>query len=118
MNLLTVRLILKAELEHRKSKTHFLRTSCKSVPKQLSKIERRQRHIQRIRDRLNQPKQVEDHSQDEEDVINNPCEQYDIGKTQNFPVHLPTFIKDRSGDRGDPAIQVSACVNISSLLPS
>jgi hypothetical protein len=39
-----------------------------------------------------------------EDVVNNPRVQYNIGKTENFPVHVPTFLQKNDGD---PAIKAN-----------
>ena len=39
-----------------------------------------------------------------EDGVNNPRVQYNIGKTENFPVHVPTFLQKNDGD---PAIKAN-----------
>jgi hypothetical protein len=44
---------------------------------------------------------------DPDDAIHNPQVQYNMGKTQNSPVHLPTFLQKNDGD---PAITVSSFV--------
>jgi len=46
---------------------------------------------------------------DLEDISNDPQVGYNMGKTQNSPLHVPTFLQ-RNG--GDPAIKVN------NLLPS
>jgi hypothetical protein len=67
----------------------------------LSKIERRQRRIQTIREKMHRlPRQANL----PEDVVNNPRVQYNIGKTENFPVHVPTFLQKNDGD---PAIKAN-----------
>jgi hypothetical protein len=38
----------------------------------------------------------------QEVIVNNPGVQYNIGKTENFPVHVPTFLQKNDGD---PAIK-------------
>jgi hypothetical protein len=88
------------ELEHRTSKARYMRTNRRSVPTQLSKIERRQSRIHAIRERTHRPSD----QSPPEDVINNPQVQYNIGKAQNSPVHVPTFLQKNDGD---PAVKVS-----------
>jgi len=68
---------------------------------QLSKIERRQSRIRRIREKTQQPPL----QTDAEDTLTDPKARYNIGKTQNSPVHLPTFLQKNDGD---PAIKVSS----------
>jgi hypothetical protein len=84
------------ELEHRTSKSRYLRTSRRSVPQQLSRIERRQRRINTVRERL-QCSPVSD------PLVNNPRMQYNIGESQKCPVHIPTFLQK---NEGDPAVKV------------
>ena len=90
-----------SEREHRTSKARFLRTSGRSIPKQLSGIERRQRRVRTIRQNLDGG-----HSQIEQEpiVANDPGIQYEMGGSENFPVHVPTFLQR---NQGDPAIQVN-----------
>jgi hypothetical protein len=53
-----------------------------------------------IRENLNGcPSQVE-----QEVIIDDPEVQYNIGKSQKFPVHIPTFLQ---WNEGDPAIKVN-----------
>ena len=52
------------------------------------------------------------HQTESEEVINNPQAQYNIGKTQNSPVHLPTFLQK---NEGDPAIKVNRFMLITCL---
>ena len=89
-----------SEREHRTSKGRFLRTSGRSIPQQLSRIERRQRRISMIRENLDNPCS----QTDQEDAIIDPRVQYNIGKSQKFPVHIPTFLQR---NEGDPAIKVN-----------
>jgi hypothetical protein len=90
---------LQSELEHRRSKTRFLRTSGRLIPQQLAKIERRQRRIRMIREKL----QLLNSQGEVEDVADSPQAQYSMGLSQKWPVHVPTFLKK---NEGDPAIQV------------
>jgi hypothetical protein len=97
-----------SELEHRTSKSRLPWTNGRSIPHQLAKIERRQRRIRTIREKLQRSRpQVET-----EDVANDPRVQYSMGKSQKWPVHVPTFLKKNDGD---PAIKV--CNLTLSFLP-
>lgn len=40
-----------------------------------------------------------------EDLANDPQSQYNMGTSQNFPVHIPTFLQK---NEGDPAVKVNA----------
>jgi hypothetical protein len=97
-----------SELEHRTSKARFSRTNGRLIPMQLSKIERRQSRIRRIRETTQQPL----HQTDVNDNLTDPRAQYNMGKTQNSPVHLPTFLHKNNDD---PAIKVSRAVPFSSF---
>jgi hypothetical protein len=66
----------------------------------MSRIERRQRLIRVIRERLRAPV----NKTNVEAVVNDPGVQYNIGKTQNTPVHVPTFLQKNDGD---PAVKAS-----------
>ncbi|TDL14712.1 hypothetical protein BD410DRAFT_696303, partial [Rickenella mellea] len=86
------------ELEHRTSKTRYTRTGGKSVPLQLSRIEQRERRIRAIRQNISStPSQVDPDIPDD-----NPARQYNMGLTENFPIHMPTFLH-KNGD--DPAVK-------------
>ena len=41
----------------------------------------------------------------EEEIVNDLRVQYNMGKTQNSPVHIPTFLQKNDGD---PAVKVSS----------
>jgi hypothetical protein len=88
-----------SELEHRTSKTRSTRTSGRLIPQQLSKIERRQRRIHTLREKLDRSA-----LKMEPDVVNDLRAQYNMGKSQNSPVHLPSFLQK---NEGDPAVKVS-----------
>jgi hypothetical protein len=93
-----------SELEHRTSKARFLRTSGRLIPQQLSRIERRERHITMIRENLH-PLHSSPYQTAPEDVVDDPGEQYNMGKSQKFPVHIPTLLQK---NEGDPAVKVSS----------
>jgi hypothetical protein len=67
---------------------------------QLSRIERRERRIHMIREKLDSVH----HTERLEGLVDDCQVQYNVGKTQNSPVHVPSFIQ-RNHD--DPAIKVS-----------
>jgi hypothetical protein len=94
-----------SELEHRTSKARFLRTSGQLIPQQLSRIERRQRHITTIRENLRHPLHSSPSQAAAEDVVDDPGEQYNMGKSQKFPVHIPTLLQK---NEGDPAVKVNS----------
>ena len=100
--------VYQSEREHQTSKARFLRTSSRSIPQQLSDIERRQRRISMIHENLHgSPSQIE-----VEDLKNvNSGVQYNVGQSQKYPVHIPTFLQ---WNEGDPAVNVS---NLIFLLP-
>jgi hypothetical protein len=96
-------IVIQSELEHRKSKACFVQTNGQLTLLQLSKIERRQSRIHMIRKKISRLSQ----HKDPENVVNNPQAQYNIGKSENSPVHLPTFLQKNCGD---PAIKASSLV--------
>ena len=88
------------ELEHRTSKTRYARTGGKLVPLQLSRIEQRERRIRTIRQNISTtPSQI-----DPEITGDNPARQYNMGQTENFPIHMPTFLHKYADD---PAVKVA-----------
>ena len=89
--------LMQGELEHCLPKSRYTHTNHKSFVKQLTVIERRQTHIHRIR-AMNKLR-----SRTTESTIVNPEEHHFIGKLQNFPVNIPTFLRE---NQGDPAIRV------------
>lgn len=78
------------ELEHRSPKSRYLRTSRKDFEKQLGNIERRQAHIRRIRQRLNENGKIWDTLKHEKGPESSTFS-YHIGKTQNYPLDLATL---------------------------
>ena len=94
-----ISIIYQSEREHRTSKGRYLRTSGRSIPQQLAKIEQRQRYIRMIRENLN----LSHPQRDPESVIVDPNARYNMGTSQKFPVHIPTFLQR---NEGDPAIKV------------
>ena len=94
-----------SEREHRTSKGRFLRTGGRLIPQQLSRIEQRQRRIRMIREKMNySPLQTEP-----EHVNVDLGTSYNMGTSQKFSVHIPTFLQR---NQGDPAVKVT---NLSSL---
>ena len=91
--------IYQSEREHRTSKGRHIRTNGRSIPQQLSKIEQRQRRIRMIRENLN----TSHRQRDPEGINVDPNTSYNMGTSQNFPVHIPTFLQR---NEGDPAIKV------------
>jgi len=57
-----------------------------------------------IRERLNRPQLGSPPEIGPEDVTHDPGVQYNMGKSQKFPVHMPTFLQK---NEGDPVIKVS-----------
>jgi hypothetical protein len=94
--------IYQSEREHRTSKARFVRTSGRSIPCQIAKIETRERRIRMIRDKLRHPSARPPAEPD--DIINDPQVQYNMGKSQKSPVHIPTFLRKNADD---PAVKVS-----------
>lgn len=88
------------ELEHRSSKSLYLRTNRKCFQKQLGSIERRQAHIRRIQQKLGCRKQ-ETFVHEKAPVSSTTA--YFIGKTQCHPLDLGIFVRDYSCD---PAVKV------------
>ena len=58
-----------------------------------------------IRERLNRPQLSSPSDIEPEDVTHDPGVQYNIGKSQKCPVHIPTFLQK---NEGDPTIKVSS----------
>lgn len=92
-----------AELEHRTPKSRYTRTSRKGFEKQLAKIERLQASVRRIRQKVRKP----GIRPDKDSVPESSSVKYHIGKTQNNPMNLGTFLHEY---RSDPATQV--CVSL------
>jgi hypothetical protein len=60
----------------------------------MSRIEQRQCLISALSEKLHHPL----NQTNIEDVANDPEVQYNIRKTQNTPVHVPTFLQKNDGD--------------------
>jgi hypothetical protein len=97
--------VIKGELEHRTPKSRYTRTSRKHFIKQLTKIERRQTRIRRIRERLKSGSSSG--LSPCEDVPASPESHHVIGQMQNLPVDLGVFVRDYIDD---PAVKVSICI--------
>jgi hypothetical protein len=96
------------ELEHRTSKARYSRTNRRNFIKQLTQIERRETRIRRIRDQLKGTEKLMD-----EEVASSPDAHYHIGKTQNYPEHIPLFLQKNAED---PAVQVTNIFALEELL--
>jgi hypothetical protein len=86
-------MVFKGELEHRRPKARYLRTSRKNFTKQLAQIERRQARIRRIREQL-----VRTGRFSSEIVASAPDVRYNMAKSQNYPVALTQFVQKHAGD--------------------
>jgi hypothetical protein len=86
------------ELEHRSAKSRYTRTSRKGFLCQLAQIECRQARIRHIREKH----QASDGSVNQF-IPGPPNEHHSIGKSQNQPENIPSFLRKHSGD---PAIAV------------
>lgn len=93
---------LQGELEHRTPKSRYTRTSRKGFLKQMTQIERRQARIHRIRKRLESKGEL-GNSTVQADIATSPDARYHLGKTQNQPVQIMSFMYQNSGD---PAVKV------------
>lgn len=93
------------ELEHRSPKSRYLRTSRKNFEEQLSRIERRQARLRRIRqklDDLTSNHKTFVHEKGPESMSSN----YHIGKTQNHPLDLGSLARES----GSLATKVLFCM--------
>lgn len=95
------------ELEHRSPKSRYLRTSRKDFELQLSRIERRQTRIRRIRQKLDdftRKREVLEHEKVPESVPSTAS--YHIGKTQNHALDIGSL----PGEYGSLATKVFRCM--------
>ncbi|KAH7909551.1 hypothetical protein BJ138DRAFT_1197527 [Hygrophoropsis aurantiaca] len=92
------------ELEHRTPKRWYTRTSRKQYVGQITRIERRQTRIRRIRERLgNRTGGSSETHADEDSAMACPSGVHHvIGSSQNIPCDIPSFVQKYTGD---PAIQ-------------
>ncbi|KZP10392.1 hypothetical protein FIBSPDRAFT_708239, partial [Athelia psychrophila] len=99
------------ELEHRKPKRRFVRTSRKLFVRQLARIERCEARVRRIRQRLyGKTKRTK---QDDEGMPG-PEIHHHMGKTENDWLEMGSFLRDNNGD---PAIKAFLPKLKSHLLP-
>jgi hypothetical protein len=91
---------VQGELEHRCAKANYARTDRREFIKQMAQIERRQARIRRI-----YTENFPDAEANDDDVALGPESHYNIGKTENLPLHMSPFVQRHSGD---PAIEVCA----------
>ncbi|KAH7917705.1 hypothetical protein BV22DRAFT_1025919 [Leucogyrophana mollusca] len=82
------------ELEHRTGKSRYTRTSRKFYIQQLARIERRQARIRRIRERL----QGTATEAEAEGTVATSEVHHIIGKSQNLPVNVTTFVRTTAED--------------------
>ena len=93
---------VQGELEHRNAKSRYKRTSKKSFTKQMAQIERRQKRIRRIRQKI--LKEGGDLSGIRDEVkIKNLDAQHHIGSSENLHQDIGLFLREREGD---PAVKV------------
>lgn len=91
-----------------------MRTSRKAFVRQMTQIERRQARIRRVRHYLSHNKSNSDLANRQllPETTNIPAgdtdTRYQIGKTQNNPEHIVSFIQ---GNEKDPAIKVGLELN-------
>ena len=95
----TAHCYLQGELEHRSPKARFSRTNHKHFIKQLTQIERRQARLRRIRARH---KEAGRPTHEEVPISLNA--HHVIGKSQNYPEHIPSFLQNNASD---PAVKVN-----------
>ena len=88
------------ELEHRTVKSRYKRTSRKGYLKQLTQIERREFRLRRIRRKFNETRKLT--LKPDKRPESSAC-RYHIGKTQNNPINLGSFLQE---NRHDPAVKV------------
>ena len=85
------------EAHHRTPKSRYLRTDRKAFVKQLAKIERWQKRLRRIKQRM------ESRFNPLEKVSRSPEAHHHIGKSQDRYLHIGTFLQVHAED---PAIKV------------
>ena len=93
---------IQPELEHRRPKSRYTRTSRKGFEKQLTKIERLQARVRRIRQKVNKTRKSTIQP-DKGAVPESSSVEYHIGKAQNNPINLGSFLHEF---RSDPAVHV------------
>lgn len=98
---LTTGLILsQGELEHRRPKARFSRTDKKDFIKQMTRIERRETRLRRIRAKLGMPARSRNVNSTGSKALKG---HYHIGESENVYQHIGTFLRNNAGD---PAIKV------------
>lgn len=88
------------ELEHRRPKARFTRTDKKKFVKQMTRIERREARLRRIRANLRKAGNIMEASEGKLCLLD--CHHH-IGTSQHIYNHIGTFLRRNAGD---PAIQV------------
>ena len=93
---------MQGELEHRNAKARYKRTNKFFFTKQMAQIERRQKRIRRIRQKIS--KEGGDLSGIGDEVkTNNLDAQHHIGISENLHQDIGLFLREREGD---PAVKV------------
>jgi len=93
---------VQGELEHRNAKARYKRTNKFFFTKQMAQIERRQKRIRRIRQKIS--KEGGDLSGIGDEVkTNNLDAQHHIGISENLHQDIGLFLREREGD---PAVKV------------
>jgi len=90
---------LQGELEHRRPKGWHRRTDRRNFIKQMTRIERRQARIRRIKHKTTSTSKAAC----EKDIATTPDVHYHIGKSENRHEHIPSFLR---AHEGDPAVLV------------
>lgn len=93
------------ELEHRRPKARFTRTDKRKFIKQMTRIERRESRLRRIRANLRKAGKIMDESEGKFCLLD--CHHH-IGTSQRTYNHIGTFLRKNAGD---PAIQVRVSWN-------
>ncbi|KAH7918336.1 hypothetical protein BV22DRAFT_1134671 [Leucogyrophana mollusca] len=90
------------ELEHRRPKRWYTRTSRKQYVKQITKIERRQARIRHIREQLGNQVTRDARGDESDSMAHSPEVHHVIGSSQNIPCNIPSFMQKYVDD---PAIK-------------
>lgn len=98
-------------MEHRRPKARFTRTDKKDFIKQMTRIERREARLRRIRAKLRRPAIVRNGNARGKKSLDG---RYHIGESENVYYHIGTFLRNNAGD---PAVKVNLWFNFSLFHP-
>jgi hypothetical protein len=104
-NLPLLMAVTQGELEHRTSKARYGRTSRKDYIRKMARLERRQSRLHHIREKLGTQKTMMDN---EAASTATPDLHHHIGKSQNSPLHIGTYVQRYANDL---AIKVSCLLS-------